>query len=121
MTDVHIEHRLAAIFAADVVGYSRLMNADETGTFVRWQALLREVIEPAITQFGGRTFKNTGDGVLAEFPSAIDTVQCAIEVQETLAQHNDNGNVPEDQRIQLRIGINLGDESSRGMTFSVRE
>jgi adenylate cyclase len=99
--------RLAAILAADVAGYSRLMGADEEGTHERLQAHLRELIEPKITEHRGRIVKNTGDGFLGEFPSVVDAVRCAAEVQCRMAERN--GEIPEDKRIEFRIGINLGD------------
>src|SRR6266700_859556 len=97
--------RLAAILAADVVGYSRLMGADEEGTHERLQAHLRELVDPKIREHRGRTVKNTGDGVLAEFPSVVDAVRCAVEVQREMADRN--AEIPEDKRITFRIGINL--------------
>ena len=99
--------RLAAILAADVAGDSRLMGADEEGTHERLKAHLREVIEPKIAERRGRVVKNTGDGLLAEFPSVIDAVRCAVEVQRAMADRNTE--TPEDKRITFRIGVNLGD------------
>jgi TolB-like protein/class 3 adenylate cyclase len=99
--------RLAAILAADVAGYSRLMGADEEGTHERHKALRRELLDPKIAEHHGRIVKTTGDGMLAEFPSAVDAVRCAIEVQQAMAEW-DTG-VAADRRIELRIGINLGD------------
>ena len=99
--------RLTAILAADVAAYSRLMGADEEGTHERLAAHLRELIEPKITEHRGRVVKNTGDGFLAEFPSVVDTVRCAVEVQCGMADRELE--VPEDRRIRFRIGINLGD------------
>src|SRR5215813_3969567 len=99
--------RLAAILAADVVGYSRLMGADEEGTHERLKAHLQQVIEPKIAEHHGRTVKNTGDGVLVEFQSVVDAVRSAIEVQNATAERN--AEVPVDRRIEFRIGINLGD------------
>jgi adenylate cyclase len=99
--------RLAAILAADVVGYSRLMGADEEGTHERLKAHLRELIEPKIAEHRGRTVKNTGDGFLAEFPSVVDAVRCAVEVQRGMIDRDPD--VPEERRIKFRIGINLGD------------
>jgi TolB-like protein/class 3 adenylate cyclase/Flp pilus assembly protein TadD len=99
--------RLAAILAADVAGYSRLMGADEEGTHERLRAHLREVVDPKITEHRGRTVKNTGDGLLAEFASVVDAVRCAVEVQRGMVDREPE--VPEDQRIKFRIGINLGD------------
>src|SRR5215208_6931976 len=97
-----MERRLAAILAADVVGYSRLMSTDETGTLKALKTVRADVIDPKIAQHGGRKFKTTGDGVLAEFPSVVNAVSCAVDVQRIMASRT-----PEP--IQLRIGINLGD------------
>ena len=99
--------RLAAILAADVAGYSRLMGADEEGTHERLQAHLRELIEPKIAEHRGRIVKNTGDGFLAEFASVVDAVRCAIEKQRGMTERN-AGASPEN-RIEFRVGINLGD------------
>jgi adenylate cyclase len=99
--------RLAAILAADVAGYSRLMGEDEEGTHKRLQAHLRELVEPKIKDHRGRIVKNTGDGLLAEFASVVDAVRCAVEVQRAMVDREPE--VPEDQRIRFRIGINLGD------------
>src|SRR5215467_1959751 len=99
--------RLAAILAADVAGYSRLMGADEEGTHERLQAHLRELIEPKIAEHRGRVVKNTGDGFLAEFGSVVDAIRCAVEVQRGMADREPE--VPEERRIRFRIGINLGD------------
>jgi adenylate cyclase len=99
--------RLTAILAADVAGYSRLMGADEEGTHERLQAHLRELVNPKISEHRGRTVKNTGDGLLAEFPSVIDAVRCAVEVQRGMTDREPD--VPDERRIRFRIGINLGD------------
>ena len=99
--------RLAAILAADVAGYSRLMGADEEGTHDRLQAHLRELVNPKIAEHRGRIVKNTGDGFLAEFPSVVDAVRCAVEIQRGMAERN--AETPEDKRIAFRIGVNLGD------------
>src|SRR6202035_132826 len=99
--------RLTAILAADVAGYSRLMGADEEGAHERVRAHLRELIGPKIAEHRGRIVKNTGDGFLAEFASVVDAVRCAIEVQRGMAEREPE--MPDDQRIRLRIGINLGD------------
>jgi adenylate cyclase len=99
--------RLAAILAADVAGYSRLMGADEEGTHERLKAHLSELVEPKIREHRGRTVKNTGDGLLAEFASVVDAVRCAAELQRGMADRN--ADIPEDKRIAFRIGINLGD------------
>jgi TolB-like protein len=99
--------RLAAILAADVAGYSRLMGADEEGTLERLKALRRELLDPKIAEHRGRIVKTTGDGLLVEFPSVVDAVRCAVAVQQAMHEH-DTG-VAKDNRIELRIGINLGD------------
>jgi adenylate cyclase len=104
---VAMERRLAAIFAADVAGYSRLIGADEEGTLERLKGHLRELIDPKIAEHQGRIVKTTGDGILAEFASPVRAVRCAIEVQHGMADRNVD--VPEPQRIEFRIGINLGD------------
>ena len=99
--------RLAAILAADAAGYSRLMGADEEGTHARLQACRRELVDPKIGEHSGRIVKNTGDGVLAEFPSVVDAVRCAAELQRAMIDRE--AGVPDDRRIRFRIGINLGD------------
>jgi len=99
--------RLAAILAADVAGYSRLMGTDEEGTHERLKAHLGELVNPKIAEDRGRIVKNTGDGLLAEFASVVDAVRCAVEVQRGMADREPG--VPEDRRIRFRIGINLGD------------
>ena len=96
-----VQRRLAAILAADVVGYSALMEQAEEATYAEISRLRREVIEPALARYQGRLIKTTGDGVLAEFASPVEAVRCGIEVQEQLASAGFS--------IQLRIGINLGD------------
>jgi len=99
--------RLAAILAADVAGYSRLMGEDEEGTHARLQAHLRELVDPKIAEHRGRIVKNTGDGLLAEFPSVVDAVRCAAEVQRGVLDREPG--LPDERRIRFRIGINLGD------------
>jgi adenylate cyclase len=99
--------RLAAILAADVAGYSRLMGADEEGSHERVQAHFSELVEPKIGEHRGRTVKNTGDGFLAEFASVVAAVRCAAELQRGMADRN--ADIPDDKRIAFRIGINLGD------------
>jgi adenylate cyclase len=107
MGEERVQRRLAAIMAADVVAYSRLMEADETGTLNRLKATRRELFVPTTERFGGRVFKVTGDGVLAEFASSVDALNSAVSVQRALADRN--ARLPEQQRIELRIGISLGD------------
>src|ERR1700736_1485597 len=102
-----VERKLAAILAADVAGYSRLMAADEEGTHERLRAHLRELVEPKIKEHRGRIVKNTGDGFLADFSSVVDAVRCAADVQRGMAESN--APVAASERIELRIGINLGD------------
>jgi len=99
--------RLAAILAADVAGYSRLMGADEEGTLERLKALRRELVDPKIAEHHGRIVKTTGDGLLVEFASVVDAVRCAVEVQQVTSDRNTGTSA--DSRIELRIGINLGD------------
>jgi adenylate cyclase len=102
-----IERRLAAILAADVAGYSRLTGIDEEGTHVRLKQHLLALVDPKITEHRGRVVKYTGDGLLAEFSSVVDAVRCAVDVQRGMAQRN--AGVPQEQRIEFRIGVNLGD------------
>jgi adenylate cyclase len=102
-----VARRLVAILAADVVGYSRLMGADEAGTLARLKALRKDVIDPRIAEHGGRIVKLMGDGALVEFGSVVDAVHCALEIQHAMVAHN--AEVPEDQRIEFRMGVNLGD------------
>jgi TolB-like protein/class 3 adenylate cyclase len=102
-----IERRLAAILAADVAGYSRLMGADEEGTLARLKAHRRELIDPKISEHRGRIVKTTGDGILIEFPSVIEAVTCAVAVQKGMVERN--AGTQEEKRITFRIGVNLGD------------
>jgi adenylate cyclase len=99
--------RLAAILAADVAGYSRLMGADEEGTLERLKALRRELLDPRIVEHKGRIVKTTGDGLLVEFASVVDAVRCAVAVQQAMPERNTD--VAADNCIELRIGINVGD------------
>lgn len=101
------ERRLAAILAADVVGYSRLTRLDEEGTLTRLRALRRDLIDPALAEHRGRLVKTTGDGLLVEFSSVVDAVRCALRIQQGVAILN--GDVRVEKRIEYRIGINLGD------------
>jgi adenylate cyclase len=102
-----MEQRLAAVLAADMAGYSRLMEADEAGTLARLRTHRIELIDPAIAKNKGRLIKTTGDGLLVEFQSVTDAVKCAVEIQSRMKRRNSD--VPEDRRIEFRIGINLGD------------
>src|SRR5215471_18753081 len=102
-----MERRLAAILAADVVGYSRLIGVDEEGTLERLNAHRRELIDPTIAEHQGRIVKTMGDGWLVEFASPVKAVRCAVEMQHGMLKRN--AGVPQDQRMELRIGINLGD------------
>src|SRR6476620_5089597 len=105
--EAQTSRRLAAIMAADMVGYSRLMGADEEGTLGALKSHRRELIDPLITQHQGRIVKTTGDGMLIEFASVVDAVRCAVVLQQGMEDRN--ANVPEGQRIRFRIGIKLGD------------
>ncbi|MGH6714795.1 MAG: adenylate/guanylate cyclase domain-containing protein [Bradyrhizobium sp.] len=107
MTDARVERRLAAVLAADVVGYSRLMGVDEEGTLARLKECRRVLVDPKIAEHRGRIVKTTGDGMLVEFASAVDAVRCAAEIQRATA--NGNIGVPEAKRIEFRIGIHVGD------------
>src|SRR6516162_143397 len=106
MAEVRVERRLAAILAADVAGYSRLMGTDEVGTLAALKAHRREIVDPAIAAHKGRIVKTTGDGMLVEFASAVDAVACAVAVQEKVAKRLAEGSEP---RIQFRVGVNVGD------------
>ena len=107
MAKTRVERRLAAILAADVAGYSRLMGGDEEGTLAALKGYRRELIDPKIAEHRGRIVKATGDGALVEFASAVDAVRCAMEIQRAMAERN--ADIPEDRRIEFRIGINVGD------------
>jgi len=107
MTTTTATRRLAAILAADVAGYSRLMGADEDGTLRRLRDIRSELIDPIIATHHGRLVKTTGDGMLVEFASVVDALRCASEVQRNMAERN--ANVPPDRRIEYRIGIHQGD------------
>jgi TolB-like protein/class 3 adenylate cyclase/Tfp pilus assembly protein PilF len=107
MSGERVERRLAAIFAADIAGYSRLMEKDEAGTLARLRTHRRELIDPKITEHKGRIVKTTGDGMLIEFPSVVEAVNCAVEFQRGMTERNSD--VAADQRIEFRVGINLGD------------
>ena len=107
MAEVRDKRRLAAILAADIVGYSRLMEADESGTIAQLKTHRKELIDPKVEEYSGRIVKTTGDGILIEFPSVIDAVQMAVDVQRAIEQRN--ASVPVDRRIVFRMGINQGD------------
>ena len=107
MTNERTQRRLAAILAADVVGYTRLIEADEAGTLAALKARRSEVLSPLVAKHRGRVFKLMGDGVLIEFASAVNALACAVELQKNM--HDANARVPGEHSIRLRIGINLGD------------
>jgi class 3 adenylate cyclase/pimeloyl-ACP methyl ester carboxylesterase len=107
MAEARVERRLAAILAADVAGYSRLMGVDEEGTLAALKTYRRELIDPKIEGHRGRIVKTTGDGALVEFASAVDAVRCAIEIQRSLAERNSA--ISKERKIEFRIGINVGD------------
>jgi TolB-like protein/Flp pilus assembly protein TadD len=107
MAEARVERRLAAILAADVGGYSRLMGTDEEGTLAQLKAHRRDLIDPKIGEYNGRIIKTTGDGMLVEFASVVNAVRCAIEVQRGMFARNTD--VPNEKRIEFRIGINVGD------------
>src|SRR5580658_9688219 len=109
---VNAERHLAAILATDVVSYSHRMEQDEVGTLRRLHDLRHNLIEPKVAEHRGRVFKTMGDGFLAEFASALDAVHCAVDIQRLMAARNLD--LPEDSRLQLRIGINLGDVFREG-------
>jgi TolB-like protein/class 3 adenylate cyclase len=107
MAGERVERRLTAILAADVVGYSQLMGRDEEGTLSALKTLRKSLIDPKISKYHARLVKNTGDGALVEFPSAVDAVRCAIEIQRAMTTRN--AKIPDDRRIEFRVGINVGD------------
>jgi adenylate cyclase len=107
MAEERVQRRLVAILVADVVGYSRLIEADEEGTRTRIRSLHSEVIDPKIAADGGRIVKTSGDGILVEFPSAVDAVRSALAIQTAMSDRNDA--VAEERRIVFRVGINVGD------------
>jgi adenylate cyclase len=107
MAEDHVERRLAAVLAADVAGYSRLMGADEEGTHASLKAYRRELFDPKIAEYRGRIVKTTGDGALVEFASVIDALRCAIDIQQIVTERNASS--PEKGRLEFRIGINVGD------------
>src|SRR5712671_435819 len=103
MPEGRVERRLAAILAAVVVGYSRLMEADEEGTLAALKAIRRGVADPRIAAHRGRIVKTTGDGLLIEFASVVDAVRCAVEIQSTMADRN--ADTPGERSVELRIGV----------------
>jgi adenylate cyclase len=107
MAKARVERRLAAILAADVAGYSRLMGADDEGTLAALRSHRRELLDLKIAEYGGRIVKTTGDGLLIEFASVVDATRCAVDVQCGMGERNVS--VPQDKRLEFRIGINVGD------------
>ena len=107
MAEARVERRLAAILAADVAGYSRLMGTDEEGTLRRLRRHRKELVDPKIAEHRGHIVKTTGDGMLVEFVSVVDAVRCAVDIQRGMAERNVE--VPAERRIEFRIGINVGD------------
>ena len=107
MVEDRVDRRLAAIFAADIAGYSRLMGADEEGTLRQLKAHRKELVDPKITEHRGRIVKTTGDGMLVEFVSVVDAVRCAVDIQRGMRERNSD--IPVEKRIQFRVGINVGD------------
>ena len=103
MPEQPVERKLAAILAADIAGYSRLVGLDEEGTLARLRALRRELIDPAIAQHRGRIFKTTGDGILVEFASVVDAVRCAVAVQRATAARETT--FVQERRVEFRVGI----------------
>jgi adenylate cyclase len=112
MADQRAHRRLAAILIADVVGYGRLMERDEAGTLAALKARRTDVLQPAVARHRGRIVKYLGDGVLVEFASAVDAVECAVQLQAAMAAANRD--VPQDRHIVLRVAINLGDVTVEG-------
>ena len=107
MDEARVERRLAAIWAGDIAGYSRLMGVDEEGTLRQLKAHRKELVDPKITEHRGRIVKTTGDGMLVEFVSVVDAVRCAVDIQRGMAERN--ADMAADKRIEFRIGINVGD------------
>jgi adenylate cyclase len=121
MSGERVKHRLAAILAADVAGYSRLMGQDEAGTLARLRTHRRELIDPKIAEHRGRIVKTTGDGMLVEFPSVVEAVACAVAIQRGMAERN--AAIPNNERIEFRVGVNLGDviaEDGDGVNIAAR-
>jgi TolB-like protein/class 3 adenylate cyclase len=107
MASEHVKRKLTAILVADIAGYSRLMGADEEGTLARLKVLRRDLIDPKIKEHRGRVVKTSGDGILIEFPSVVEAMRCAVEVQQRMLKRN--ADLPKDRRIEFRVGVNLGD------------
>ncbi|MGB8069354.1 MAG: adenylate/guanylate cyclase domain-containing protein, partial [Pseudolabrys sp.] len=107
MPEDRVDRRLAAIFAADIAGYSRLMGVDEEGTLRQLKAHRKELVNPKITEHRGRIVKTTGDGMLVEFVSVVDAVRCAVDIQRGMAERTSD--LPAEKRIEFRVGINVGD------------
>jgi class 3 adenylate cyclase len=107
MAEDRVDRRLAAIWAGDIAGYSRLMGIDEEGTLRQLKGHRKELVDPKITEHRGRIVKTTGDGMLVEFASVVDAVRCAVDIQRGMIERNTN--VPSEKRIEFRIGINVGD------------
>jgi adenylate cyclase len=107
MPEERVDRRLAAIMAADIAAYSRLMGADEEGTLRRLKAHRKELVDAKITEHRGRIVKTTGDGMLVEFVSVVDAVRCAVDIQRGMLERD--ADLPTDNRIRFRIGINVGD------------
>src|SRR5438552_11280776 len=105
MEKTRVERRLAAILAADVAGYSRLIGVDEEDTLARFKAIRAELVDPKVDEHHGRLVKTTGDGLLVEFSSVVDALRCAVEVQQRMTERNAGSA----DRIEFRIGINVGD------------
>jgi class 3 adenylate cyclase len=112
----HVERKLAAILAADIVGYSRLMGADEVGTLRTLKAVRKEHVDPTIAAYGGRIVKTTGDGLLADFQSVVEAVACAVAIQRKMIERNRG--IADEKRIVFRLGINIGDIIIDGAIFS---
>ena len=116
MAEDGLQRKLAAILAADVVSYSRMMSEDEAGTLARLKAHRHELFDPKVKEYRGRIFKTMGDGAMVEFKSAIDAVNCAIDIQRSLCASEEG--VAEDRHIRLRIGISMGDVIVEGQIFT---
>ena len=107
MSSERVERRLTAVIAADVAGYSRLMGRDEEGTLAQLKSIRKALVDPVIAEHRGRIVKTTGDGMLVEFASTVEAARCALEVQRGMEKRN--ADIPQDVRIEFRIGIHVGD------------